>query len=86
MTVKIDKELHIQLQCHGFMAPLSPRFLQGENAKSVRFRMLLNLPLYMENNISENVPTNEERQLYKGNCTCTCEMVHHIRVGDNCLD
>ena len=31
MPVKIDKELHIQLQCNGFMAPLPPHgFFKGK--------------------------------------------------------
>ena len=59
MSVKIDKELHIQLQYNGCMVPLAPRFVQEENAKSVKFSMLLNFPSYMENSISENVLTNE---------------------------
>ena len=39
---------------------------KGENAESVRFRMLLSFPSYMENNTLENVSINEEEQIYKG--------------------
>ena len=39
---------------------------KGENAKSVRFRMLLSFPSYMENNTLENVSIDEEEQIYKG--------------------
>ena len=32
MSVKIDKELHIQFQHNGCMAPLASQLVQGENA------------------------------------------------------
>ena len=54
MSVEIDKEFHVQLQYNGCMVLPLPWFVQGENAKSIRFSMLLNFPSYMKNNISEN--------------------------------
>ena len=43
----IDKELHIHPQWNRCMIPLPPRLVQGENAKSVRFRMLLNFHSFL---------------------------------------
>ena len=52
-TIKVDRELHVQLQYNGNPIPLPPWFVQGHNAKLTRLSMLENLPSYIRNVASE---------------------------------
>ena len=48
-SIKVDKELHVQLQYNGDPVPLPPWFIKGRNAKLTRASMLENLPAYIRN-------------------------------------
>ena len=68
-AIKIDSELHVQLQLNGSPVPLPAWFIDGRNAKLSRFSMLQNFPVYlsnkadeMSNNILEEL---QRRQHYK---------------------
>ena len=56
-SLKLECQLrltHVRLQCNCCMFPLRPWFVQGRNTKLTRINMLLNVPSYLKNNISEN--------------------------------
>ena len=54
MSIQINKELNVQLQCNERMVPFPSPFVQGQNAELTIFSLFLNFFLYMKNNTSEN--------------------------------
>ena len=48
-SIKINKELHVELQFNGNPVPLPPWFIKGRNATLTRVSMLENLPAYIRN-------------------------------------
>ena len=52
--IRIDRNLHIQLQFNGNPIPLPQWFINGHNAKLTRFSMLENFPQYMQNVVNEH--------------------------------
>ena len=52
-SIKVDSELHVQLQYNGDPVPLPPWFIKGRNAKLTRVSMLENLPAYIRNVATE---------------------------------
>ena len=68
-SIRIDSDLHVQLQYNGIPLPLPPWFVNGLNAKLTKFSMLENFPAYIRSTAIENEQTllNElkERMLYK---------------------
>ena len=52
-AIKVDKELHVQLQLKGCFVPLPQWFRQGHNAKLTSFSMLENFPSYLRS-VSED--------------------------------
>jgi hypothetical protein len=67
--IKIDHNLHVQLQYNGSPIPLPSFFVKSHNAKLKRISMLENFPTYMRNVAEENIYSimNElrKRQHYK---------------------
>ena len=53
-SIKIDHNLHVQLQYKGSPIPLPPFFVKSHNAKLKRISMLENFPTYMRNLAEEN--------------------------------
>ena len=53
-AIKVDNELHVQLQYSGSLIPLPPWFIRGHNAKLNRLSMLHNFPSYIRNIADEN--------------------------------
>ena len=51
--IRIDRNLHVQLQCDGKPIPLPLWFIHGYNAKLARFSMLDNFPKYIQNLMEE---------------------------------
>ena len=68
-TIKIDKDLHIQLQYNGNRVPLPQFFVKSHNAKLTRFTMLENFPNYIKNSAEEHpysiLDELRKRQHYK---------------------
>ena len=52
-SIKVDSNLHVQLQFNGHYEPLPPWFVDGRDAKLTRFSMLENLPPYIKK-VAEN--------------------------------
>ena len=48
-TIKVDRDLHVQLQYNGDQIPLPPWFLQSRHGKLTRLSTLENLPSYIRN-------------------------------------
>ena len=48
-SIKVDSQLHVQLQYKGNPLPLPPWFVDGRNAKLTRISMLENFPAYIRN-------------------------------------
>ena len=46
-SIRVDTELHVQLECNGNPVPLPPWFVEGRSARLTRFSMLDNLPPYI---------------------------------------
>ena len=46
-AIKIDRQIHVQLQLCGNSVPLPPWFVQGRNAQLTRHSMLHNFPSYL---------------------------------------
>ena len=46
-AIKIDRQMHVQLQLCGNSVPLPPWFVQGRNAQLTRHSMLHNFPSYL---------------------------------------
>lgn len=53
-TIKIDRELHVQLQYNGMPLPLPRWFVHGHNARLTKLSMLENLPAYIKNTAIDN--------------------------------
>ena len=69
-SIKVDRDLHVQLQYNGIPLPLPQWFVKGCTAKLNRISILLNLSSYIRNIATENHYSilNElikERQLYR---------------------
>ena len=60
-AIKIDSELHLQLQYRGNPVPLPPWFREGRTATLTRFSMLQNLPSYLRTSTTKL----QNRQNYK---------------------
>ena len=48
-SIRVDTELHVQLQYNGNHVPLPPWFVEGRSARLTRIGMLDNLPPYIRN-------------------------------------
>ena len=67
-AIKIDKDLHVQLQVYGNPVPLPTWFTQGRSAKLTTLSMLENFPNYLQNVISSDgnlIQKLQRRQHYK---------------------
>ena len=66
-AIKIDSDLHVQLQYHGNTVPLPPWFREGRTATLTRFSMLQNLPSYLRTSTTKYPILNElqNQQNYK---------------------
>ena len=68
-TIKIDRQLHVQLQYNGNPIPLPPWFTQGRDASVNRISMLQNFSSYIRNVVSSNshslLDQMKERMYYK---------------------
>ena len=53
-SIKVDRDLHVQLQCNGNPLPLPLWFVQGTNGKLKRFSQLENFPNEIATADSEN--------------------------------
>ena len=53
-SIKVDSDLHIQLQYNGTPVPLPQRFVQGHNTRLKKVSMLENLPGYIRNVVFDN--------------------------------
>ena len=53
-SIRIDRDLHVQLQFNSNPLPLPPWFIQGTDAKLKRFSMLENFPAYIKNLAGDN--------------------------------
>ena len=54
LNIRVDKELHVQLQFSGNPLLLPYWFARGTNATLCRFGMLINLPPYIRNFSGQN--------------------------------
>ena len=68
--IRIDQDLHVQLEYEGIHIPLPQWFIHGHNAKLTKFSMLENFPSYMKNTANEKHPSSileelRKRQYYK---------------------
>ena len=67
--IRIDQNLHVQLQCNGNPIPLPQRFIHGNNAKLTKFSILENFPTYIKNLVEEDpysiLNKLQKRQHYK---------------------
>ena len=52
--IRVDKNLHVQLQCDGNPIPLPKWFVKGHNSKLTKYSMLENFPQYIINTIEEH--------------------------------
>lgn len=62
--IRIDNNLHVQLQYYGNPIPLPHWFVKGHNAKLTRYSMLENFPSYIQNIVAEP-PNSILKELYK---------------------
>ena len=62
--IRIDKNLHVQLQYYGNPIPLPQWFVKGHNAKLTRFSMLENFPPYIQSIVIEH-PNSILKELQK---------------------
>ena len=53
-SIKVDSDLHVQLQYNGIPVPLPQWFVQGHNARLKKVSMLENLPAYIRNVVFDN--------------------------------
>ena len=53
-SIKVDSDLHVQLQYNGIPVPLPQWFVQGHNARLKKVSMLENLPAYIGNVVFDN--------------------------------
>ena len=68
-SIRIDKDLHVQLQYNGIPLPLPSWFVNGHNAKLDKLSMLENFPPYIRSTAIENqqvlLDELKQRELYK---------------------
>ena len=68
-SIRIDKSMHVQLQCNGNPLPLPLWFIQGTDAKLKRFSQLDNFPNEMKNAVEHDqyhvIDELEKRRNYK---------------------
>lgn len=68
-SIRVHKDLHVQLQYNGVPRPLPQWFVKGHNAKLVKLSMLENFPTYIKLTATENQQTLlqelRQRELYK---------------------
>ena len=68
-AIKVDRDLHVQLQFNGNPFPRPPWFTEGTDAKLNRFTMLENFPSYIKNLADVNpyslLDEIENRRRYK---------------------
>ena len=82
-TIKIDRQLHVQLQYNGNPIPLPPWFTQGRDASVNRISMLQNFSSYIRNVVSSNshslLDQMKERMYYKpkGRPPYSAEMIRY---------
>ena len=62
--IRIDQNLHVQLQCDGNPIPLLQWLIHGHNAKLTRFSMWENFPNYRQNMVEEH-PYSILKELHK---------------------
>ena len=83
-TIKIDRQLHVQLQYNGNPIPLPPWFTQGRDASVNRISMLQNFSSYIRNVVSSNshslLDQMKERMYYKpkGRPPYSAEMIRYV--------
>ena len=53
-SIKVDSDLHVQLQYNGIPVPLPQRFVKGHNAQLKKVSMLKNLPAHIRNVVFDN--------------------------------
>ena len=87
-SIRIDKDLHVQLQYNGIPLPLPAWFFNGHNTKLDKLSMLENFPPYIRSTAIENqqvLPDElKQRELYKptGRPPLSASMIHfalHLR-------
>ena len=68
-SIRIDKDLHVQLQYNGIPLPLPSWFVNGHNAKLDKLGTLENFPPYIRSTATENQQTLldklKQREFYK---------------------
>ena len=68
-SIRIDSDLHVQLQYNGIPLPLPPWFINGRNALLNKHSILLNFPAYIRTTATENqqllLDELKQRELYK---------------------
>ena len=71
-SIRIDKDLHVQLQYNGIPLPLPSWFVDGHNAKLDKLSMLENSPPYIRSTAIENqqvlLDELKQRERYKPTC------------------
>ena len=67
--IRIDWNLHVQLQCNGNPIPLSQWFIHGNITRLTKFSLLENFPTYIKNVVEEDpysiLNELQKRQHYK---------------------
>ena len=53
-SIKVDDDLHVQLQYNGMMLPLPQWFVQGHNATIKKVSYLETFPAYIRNPVTDN--------------------------------
>ena len=53
-SIKVDNDLHVQLQCNGMPLPLPQWFVQGHKATLKKVSCLENFPAYIRNTVTGN--------------------------------
>ena len=98
-SIKVDSDLHVQLQYNGIPVPLPQWFVQGHNARLKKVSMLENLPTHIQNvvfdNYNELLDELNKRQFLKpkGRLPYSVEIIrygficaiHPSRCASNCL-
>ena len=81
-SIRVDLDLHVQLQYNGIPIPLPQWFVQGHNARLKKVSMLENLPAHIRNvafdNYNELLDELNKRQSLKpkGRPPCSVEIIH----------
>ena len=89
--IRIDQNLHIQLQCDGNPISLPQWFIYGHNAKLTRFSMLENFPNNIQNVVKE-YPYSILKELRKTTkrspfIFCRANTLYSlVRLGNDCDD